>query len=800
MRKLKTLLVLSGLAVSLLTGCKTQSNTSKSNSTPDSTTTSSEVVKALESIKIAAEPTKKNYFVGDQFDAAGLAVKAVYNTGEEDLAATAYVLSGFDSATPGEKTITVTYEGKTATFKVNVIAVVAESIAIASEPTKKEYFVGDQFDPTGLTVKATFNNGSEATLAAADYTLSGFDSANAGEQTITVTYAGKTATFKVTVQAIVLASIRIAAAPTKASYYQDEEFDAAGLQVKAVMNNGSEQDLAADAYVISGFDSSKGGVNTVTVTYQEKTATFDLTIIGKDGIEITAPDKVRYGVGDEFDATGLTVKQKFADGTKKDLAADAYVVSGFDSASEGEKTVVITVGTQTAEFKVNVYKGAWNETETALMDAKLLYNLPFYVGLEFAEESKASNVDQTKGMKWYAARSQYVAEENDIEEYANAIEAIQTAAGERAWKDYETQVGSMSADVSILGFHPDYNCYQYTRYYDDSDRYYAYQIITVGIDLEGKLLVATTRCDVPYASDLDGIYFSYVTGIVDGSREFNDFVGGYYSSVVEESFRYVSGAPKSAKFFDSLYWPTLEKCTVTNNAVSAPGSMVCVYNVALGYPYYMGSKYSDFFHYEFEIVFTNQKLASNKQYTAADVSAIVAQYDSSLVTKEENGSYTVNTVINGNVIKVNYSFDAGYITVDLDVLEYDPSQDTGEKYTAEQVANDFNKNLQAAAPSLAMTQDSQGTWALHVTLGESTDESEANLKEGCETIASFLPDYMELGVSMYEDPTKPNYVDLFGDQSIFYVMIYSTPDEAIDAQIISYIYNGKLHVEIALFA
>ena len=99
-----------------------------------------------------------------------------------------------------------------------------------------------------------------------------------------------------------------------------------------------------------------------------------------------------------------------------------------------------------------------------------------------------------------------------------------------------------------------------------------------------------------------------------------------------------------------------------------------------------------------------------------------------------------------------------------------------------------------------MTQDSQGTWALHVTLGESTDESEANLKEGCETIASFLPDYMELGVSMYEDPTKPNYVDLFGDQSIFYVMIYSTPDEAIDAQIISYIYNGKLHVEIALFA
>lgn len=800
MRKLKTLLVLSGLTVALLAGCKTNTNTSNSVNpgSTDTPTTSSSVAKVLESIKIAAEPTKKSYFVGDAFDAAGLAVKAVYNTGEEDLAATAYVLSGFDSATAGEKTVTVTFEGKTATFKVNVIAVVAESISIASEPTKKDYFVGDQFDATGLQVKAKFNNGSEVALAAADYQLSGFDSTTAGEKTITVTYSGKTATFKVNVQAIVLDSIRIAAAPTKTSYYQDEEFDAAGLQVKAVMNNGSEEDLAADAYALSGFDSSKAGVNTVTVTYQEKTATFDLTIIGKDGLEITAPDKVRYGVGDEFDATGLVVNQKFADGTKKELAADQYSVTGFDSSSEGEKTVTIVVGAQTAEFKVNVYKGAWNDTEKALMSSKLLYELPFYVGLEFAEESKTSNVDANKSIKWYSARSQYVAEENDIEEYANAIEAIQTAAGARAWADYETQVGANSEDVSILGFNPNYNCYQYTRYYGDSDNYYAYQVITVGLDLEGKLLVATTRCDVPYASDVDGIYFSYVAGTIDGSREFNDFAG-YYANAVEESFRYITGAPKSAKFFNDLHWPTLEKCTVENNAIAAPGSMVCVYNVALGYPYLMGSKYSDFFDYEFEIVFTNQKLASNKQYTAADLSAIIAQYDAAAVTNEEDGSYTVNVVISGNIIKANYSFDKGYIIVNLDVLEYDPSQDTSEKYTQDQVAGDFNKKLQADYPSLGMSKDSSGTWGLHVTLGSSTDESEANLKSACEVLAAYLPDYMEINVSMYEDPTKPGYVDLFGDQSIFYVMIYNTPDGAVDAQIISYIDNGVLHVEIALF-
>ena len=100
MRKLKTLLVLSGLAISVLAGCGTGTKTTSSASgsqsknpvsepssnptsdaptsaptsvpTSTSTSSSSQVVKTLEGIRIEAEPTKKNYFVGDAFDAAGL--------------------------------------------------------------------------------------------------------------------------------------------------------------------------------------------------------------------------------------------------------------------------------------------------------------------------------------------------------------------------------------------------------------------------------------------------------------------------------------------------------------------------------------------------------------------------------------------------------------------------------------------------------------------------------------------------------------------------------------------------------
>ena len=53
---------------------------------------------------------------------------------------------------------------------------------------------------TGITVTATYSDGSTATVASGDYTLSGMLTAGQ-DNTVTVTYQGKTATFTVTVEA-----------------------------------------------------------------------------------------------------------------------------------------------------------------------------------------------------------------------------------------------------------------------------------------------------------------------------------------------------------------------------------------------------------------------------------------------------------------------------------------------------------------------------------------------------------------------------------------------------------------------
>ena len=76
------------------------------------------------------------------------------------------------------------------------------SIAITAVPDKIIYAVGEELDIAGLVVTGTYSDGSKKTEAAKISNVSGFDSSVAGDQILTVTVGGKTATFKITVVAV----------------------------------------------------------------------------------------------------------------------------------------------------------------------------------------------------------------------------------------------------------------------------------------------------------------------------------------------------------------------------------------------------------------------------------------------------------------------------------------------------------------------------------------------------------------------------------------------------------------------
>ena len=154
-----------------------------------------------------------------------------------------------------------------------------ESITV-TPPTKTEYTVGEDLDLAGMKVTANYSDDTTEDVAIEDCEVSGYDKTKAGEQTVTVTYEGKTATFKVTVKEaekpVTLESITVTA-PTKTEYTVGDELDLAGMKVVAKYSDDTEKEIT-EGYEVSGYDKAKTGEQTVTVTYEGKTATFKVTV------------------------------------------------------------------------------------------------------------------------------------------------------------------------------------------------------------------------------------------------------------------------------------------------------------------------------------------------------------------------------------------------------------------------------------------------------------------------------------------------------------------------------------------
>lgn len=138
----------------------------------------------ISGIEVKTMPVKTEYPKGDVFDTTGLSILVKYTDGTSETKTSGFEVSGFDSSSVGEKTITVTYKTHTATFKVTVYDL--SGIRITSFPSKIYYKIGETFDPSGLTVAEVRQDGTEKEIT--DYDISGFDSSSAGSKTITVSY------------------------------------------------------------------------------------------------------------------------------------------------------------------------------------------------------------------------------------------------------------------------------------------------------------------------------------------------------------------------------------------------------------------------------------------------------------------------------------------------------------------------------------------------------------------------------------------------------------------------------------
>jgi hypothetical protein len=156
-------------------------------------------VAALLGIVVTSPPDKTDYFTGEDLDLTGLVVMGTWEgMGERPVSVTQENVSSFDRNRAGRQEVFVTYEGKTASFPVTFVSM--QALSVTRPPEKLNYGNGEELDLSGLMVQGTRTGAASIEIVDVErLKISGYDRFKGGNQTITMSLGGKSATFRVTV-------------------------------------------------------------------------------------------------------------------------------------------------------------------------------------------------------------------------------------------------------------------------------------------------------------------------------------------------------------------------------------------------------------------------------------------------------------------------------------------------------------------------------------------------------------------------------------------------------------------------
>ncbi|MGM9643075.1 MAG: bacterial Ig-like domain-containing protein [Eubacteriales bacterium] len=170
-------------------------------------------------------------------------------------------------------------------------------------------------------------------------------------------------------------SIEVQDMPIKTQYLVGEKLDMSGATLKLTYDNGNTGSDVVKLDWCTGFDSSKTGVQNITVKYGDTdcTAVIQVEVIKEVELKIVKPQKLVYFVGEKQDLSGLSVSVIYNNGGSKQLGSEDYAVTGFTSNTIGEKTVTVKYKELTATYTVTVIEAALIEIRIEKEPNKLTY-------------------------------------------------------------------------------------------------------------------------------------------------------------------------------------------------------------------------------------------------------------------------------------------------------------------------------------------------------------------------------------------------------------------------------------------
>lgn len=273
---------------------------------------------------------------------SNLTVVKLYNDGtSEHLAAEEYTLSG--TLAVGTSTITATYQSFTDTFDV-IVSQMKEVTGIEATFNQGTTVIYEDTSlddlKTYLTVEKEYNDGTSETLSANQYTLSG--TLTEGTSTIRVTYSTFTDTFEV------LVSLRPELVSIIADYdqsgvvYSGQNLDTLKADLLVTANYSDSSTEVVTDYTLTG--TLVEGTSTITVNYEGKTDTFDVTVtVAPPYIELNylEGDGAAYVVTDYTPTMHDSMEFKFNNPSAND---NEHMIGAMNSYGNGPQYGFVSVG------------------------------------------------------------------------------------------------------------------------------------------------------------------------------------------------------------------------------------------------------------------------------------------------------------------------------------------------------------------------------------------------------------------------------------------------------------------------
>ena len=189
------------------------------------------------------------------------------------------------------------------------------NLELISAPTKKDYYVGESLDLTGLQLRATYADGTSEIL---DNASTSANLGTASDSTpVTLKFGSKSVSYNIKVTGI--QNIELIEEPESKLYELSalkNGFTPAGFKFKVNYADGtSNSDISPSLFKYLG-DIQTAGKKTITANYYGYTVPLDIEIINVVDLEISTPEK-EFRYNDVLTEDDFEIYYVYSDGSKK---------------------------------------------------------------------------------------------------------------------------------------------------------------------------------------------------------------------------------------------------------------------------------------------------------------------------------------------------------------------------------------------------------------------------------------------------------------------------------------------------